>query len=110
MASGRTSKALILAGVLLPLLGAPSIALALDAESMAKINHIIECAAWLISDPEKHAKFCTPSHVTADQINSVMQPGLVLTGGTTDSCDGGGRAFAPTEEPVSSTPPPSCPE
>lgn len=83
--SGRASKVLILAGVVLPLLGAPAIAFSLDAGSMAKINHIVECATWLITDPAKHAKFCVPSHVTQDQINNVMQPGLVLTGGTTDS-------------------------
>jgi hypothetical protein len=26
------------------------------------VQHYIECANWLVSDPAKHAQFCSPGH------------------------------------------------
>ena len=71
--SRRASKSLIIASVLLPLLGAPALAFTftLDSGSMAKVNHIIECATWLVNGDPRHAKFCIPSNVTKDQLDDL---------------------------------------
>lgn len=107
----RTTTALFAAVLLSPLFAAPVMAQSTDP-NIARIQHIIDCATWLISDPAKHAANCLPSHVTQDQINAMMQPGLVLTGGTTDSCEevpkGSRVAFGESEE--DDCPPDPCEE
>ncbi len=71
--SKRASKSLIMASVLLPLLGAPALAFTftLDKDSMAKVNHLIECATWLVNGDPRHAKFCTPSNFTKEEIDEL---------------------------------------
>jgi len=59
MKSGKSTK-LLVALALVPLLGAPTAAVAVDTKTADYIAHTLECAAWLLSDPAKHAAMCLP--------------------------------------------------
>ena len=86
--SRLASKSLILATVLVPLLGAPAIAFSLDPTTMARINHVVECATWLLNGDPRHARFCIPSHVTDEQIKELQNftGSIAATSPTTSSC------------------------
>jgi len=59
MKPGKSTK-LLAALALVPLLGAPTAALAVDTKTADYVAHALECAAWLLSDPAKHAAMCLP--------------------------------------------------
>lgn len=71
--SRRASKSFIIASVLLPLLGAPALAFTftLDKDTMARVNHVIECATWLVNGDPRHDRFCIPSNVTKEQLDDL---------------------------------------
>lgn len=70
--SRLASKTFILATVLVPLLGAPAIAFSLDAKTMGRINHIVECVTWKINDDPRYARYCLPTHVTDEQVKDLQ--------------------------------------
>ncbi len=47
------------------MLGLPTVAAALDNRSVDFITHVAQCAQWMLTDPAKHAKYCSPSHLGA---------------------------------------------
>jgi hypothetical protein len=63
--SKRPSSFLILLALLIPMVGLPTVAAALDNSSVDFITHVAQCAQWMVTDPAKHAKYCSPSHVGA---------------------------------------------
>ncbi len=58
--SKRPSYLLALLAVLVPLLGLPTMAAALDNKGVDLITHFAQCAQWMLTDPAKHAQFCSP--------------------------------------------------
>lgn len=70
--SRLASKSFILATVLVPLLAAPALAVALDEKTIAQINHIVQCAKWLVAGDPRHARFCSPTHVTQAQLHDLI--------------------------------------
>ena len=47
------------------MIGLPTVAAALDNSSVDFITHVAQCAQWMLTDPAKHAKYCSPSHLGA---------------------------------------------
>ncbi len=86
--SRLTSKTFILATVLVPLLGAPAIAFSLDAKTMGRINHVVECVTWKINDDPRYARYCLPTHVTDEQLKELQNftGKIEATSPTTSSC------------------------
>lgn len=69
--SNKLKSQLFVLAALVPIVGAPSLALGLDGKTVDYWSHITECVTWLLNDPAKHAKYCNPSHVTQDQIDHI---------------------------------------
>ena len=63
--SRRPSSFFILLALLIPMLGLPTVAAALDNSSVDYLTHVAQCAQWMLTDPAKHAKYCSPSHLGA---------------------------------------------
>lgn len=112
--SKRASKSLIMASVLLPLLGAPALAFTftLDKDSMAKVNHVIECATWLVNGDPRHAKFCIPSNVTKEQLDELTNFAgkLSATSPRSSSYNPCNAGAAPTSSYSYSYSSPYCPD
>lgn len=92
------SKSLILATVLLPLLGAPALAFALDEKTVARINHLVQCATWMIERDPRYVRFCTPSNVTQEQLHD-----LINFGGSFEAPTGNGKPTDPCGSSSSSS-------
>jgi hypothetical protein len=60
--SKRRSSLFVLLAVLLGLLGPASVAVALDNSTVDNLTHFTQCAQWMLTDPDKHAKYCSPGH------------------------------------------------
>ncbi len=84
----RTLSRLVLALVLLPMLGLPTVALALDTKSVDFVAHITECLTWLVTDPAKHAQYCGPSRID-------LSDSYVATNGYGPACVSGPSASCP---------------
>jgi len=44
------------------LMAASPVQAATTTSATDALQHFIECAGWLISDPAKHAQYCSPGH------------------------------------------------
>jgi hypothetical protein len=62
---------LLVAAAAVPLLGAPTLALAIDSKQADYLAHVAQCVQWFITDPTTHDKYCIPSNVTADQLGGM---------------------------------------
>lgn len=73
--SKSLKAALPVAAIILPLVGAPTLALGIDSRTVDHLSHIVDCVGWLINDPAKHASFClsSPSNVTQDQLDDMFK-------------------------------------
>ncbi len=67
--ASRLKAALFTAAVLVPLIGAPSMALGVSSKTADQLGHIVDCLTWLVNNPTKHAKVCAPTQVTQDQLD-----------------------------------------
>ncbi len=62
------------------LAASPTQAATTDHTVSAALQHYIDCANWLVSDPAKHAEECGPGH-------TVFVSGSTGTGAPCDPCD-----------------------
>ncbi len=62
MLSPKSPYRLGMAGfAIVGLLTMPTTAVAVDDETAGHIQHYVECLTWLITDPTRHALYCTPA-------------------------------------------------
>lgn len=63
---------LLLVAALVPLVGAPTLALAIDNKSADYFAHTADCIGWFISDHSMYQKYCAPSMVPASLTAGVI--------------------------------------
>jgi len=90
--SKRLTSGLAVLAAVIPMLGIPTVALALDSSKVDYFAHIAECLSWLVSDPDRHDQFCSPTQVTAAQVEALYYKN-------------GNGTSAPSSESTSSLPP-----
>lgn len=71
--------------IIVPLVGAPTVALGIGGDTVDQWGHIVDCLNWLVNDPAKHASFCLPSHITPDQLASLRNNSFAASGITGES-------------------------
>ena len=76
----RLKAALSVGAIIVPLVGAPTLALGIDNGTVDQWAHIVDCLGWLVNDSVKHAKFCIPSHVTPEQLAGLRNNSFAASG------------------------------
>ena len=58
----------------------------------AALQHYLDCANWLLTDPAKHAQFCDPGHTVFVSSGGFGSPPVILCrdDDCEDDCCGGG--------------------
>lgn len=74
--SDSLRAALSVGAIILPLVGAPTVALGIDNSTADRLSHFVDCLGWMINDPIQHAKFCLPSQVTQGQLDDLRTKSL----------------------------------
>jgi hypothetical protein len=83
--SNRLTAALSIATIIVPLVGAPTVALGIDNGTADRLGHFVDCLSWMINDPVKHDKYCLPSQVTQEQLDGMRGPNFTPSPPTASS-------------------------